>query len=114
MSRPTDDVVWERWRRLVNLSADELVAWLETDESRSVGFKGYGEESVGHAAGRHTVDLIGVPRDALDADEWRHVRRTVGFIRRHRAQWPEGDVSETRWRWSLMNWGHDPLRGLTD
>lgn len=114
MAAPTDDVVWERWRRLVNLSADELAAWLETEESWSVGFKGYGDESVGHAAGRRIVDLIGLPRNAFDADDWRHVRKTVGFIQRHRAQWPEGDVTDTRWRWSLMNWGHDPLRELTD
>ncbi|MBN9107266.1 MAG: DUF3140 domain-containing protein [Pseudonocardia sp.] len=22
----------------------------------------------------------------------------------------DGDVRDTRWRYSLMNWGHDPLR----
>ncbi len=22
---------------------------------------------------------------------------------------PDGDVTGTRWRYSLMNWGHDPL-----
>jgi hypothetical protein len=26
------------------------------------------------------------------------------------AQRPEGDVKETRWRFSLMNWGYDPLK----
>ncbi|MER5294490.1 DNA-binding protein, partial [Streptomyces pharetrae] len=25
------------------------------------------------------------------------------------AQRPSGDVRDTRWRHSLMNWGHDPL-----
>jgi predicted membrane-bound dolichyl-phosphate-mannose-protein mannosyltransferase len=28
----------------------------------------------------------------------------------HMAQRPSGDVRDTRWRWSLMNWGHDPLK----
>jgi hypothetical protein len=28
----------------------------------------------------------------------------------HLAQRPEGDVEDTRWRYSLMNWGHDPLK----
>ena len=23
---------------------------------------------------------------------------------------PSGDVTATRWRYSLMNWGHDPLK----
>jgi len=29
---------------------------------------------------------------------------------RHLAQRPDGDVEHTRWRYSLMNWGHDPLK----
>ena len=36
--------------------------------------------------------------------------KVIGFINRHIAQWPTGDTTETRWRYSLMNWGHDPLR----
>jgi hypothetical protein len=34
----------------------------------------------------------------------------VGYIHRHLAQRPSGDVSQTPWRHSLMNWGHDPLK----
>ena len=37
------------------------------------------------------------------------MRKAVGFIRRHRAQEPENMVT-SRWRYSLMNWGHDPLK----
>ena len=25
------------------------------------------------------------------------------------AQRPDGDATDTRWRYSLMNWGHDPV-----
>jgi hypothetical protein len=38
------------------------------------------------------------------------MRKVIGFIKRHTAQRPAGDVSRTRWRYSLMNWGHDPLK----
>jgi hypothetical protein len=38
------------------------------------------------------------------------MRKVVGYIHRHTAQRPAGDVSQTRWRYALMNWGHDPLR----
>lgn len=38
------------------------------------------------------------------------MRKVVGDVHRHLAQRPEGEVRDTRWRWSLMNWGHDPLR----
>lgn len=38
------------------------------------------------------------------------MKKVIGYCRRHLAQRPWGDVTDTRWRWSLMNWGHDPLR----
>ncbi|MFG1606347.1 DUF3140 domain-containing protein [Actinoplanes sp. NPDC049265] len=44
-----------------------------------------------------------------EADE-AHVREVVGHVHRHLRQRPEGGVADTPWRWSLMNWGHDPLK----
>lgn len=104
------DEIGEAWDQLVNLTADELTEWLATETSWSVGDKRLGAESVGHAAGRRTVELLDLPRAQWSPDDWRHARKAIGVIRRHRAQWPERDVTDTRWRWALMNWGHDPLR----
>jgi hypothetical protein len=93
----------------VNMSAGELARWLKTDESLSVGWKRRGEsESIGHASGRRIVDILG--RDDATESDLAHMRKVVGYIRRHLAQRPRGDVSRTRWRYSLMNWGHDPLK----
>jgi hypothetical protein len=36
------------------------------------------------------------------------MHRVVGYIERHLAQRPDKDVHDTPWRYSLMNWGHDP------
>ena len=36
--------------------------------------------------------------------------KVVGYVHRHLAQRPDGDVTETTWRYSLMNWGHDPTK----
>ena len=93
----------------VNMSASELESWLETDESGRVGWKKHGGESVGHASGRRIVSILRARHGGLDDDDYRHMRRTVGFIRRHRAQEPANMVT-SRWRYSLMNWGHDPLK----
>jgi hypothetical protein len=46
----------------------------------------------------------------LTDDDLSHMRKVVGYVHRHRAQRPSGDVTDTAWRYSLMNWGHDPLR----
>lgn len=101
----------EDFEALMNLSPDELAAWLETSESRKVGLMRPGEtESVGRRSGRKILAIRAKPPDALTEADYAHMRKVIGFCRRHLAQRPRGDLSKTRWRWSLMNWGHDPLR----
>ncbi|WP_309661029.1 DUF3140 domain-containing protein [Sphingomonas sp.] len=96
----------------VNMSADEIESWLTTDSSHVVGWKGANgdrPESVGHASGRRIVQILRKRRDGITADDYEHMRKVVGFVRRHSAQRPE-NVYTSRWRYSLMNWGHDPLK----
>jgi hypothetical protein len=94
----------------VNMTPAELERWLGTDESRAVGQKDGGGESVGHRSGRRIVEIARTRQaDLTDADD-AHMREVVGYVHRHLAQRPSGDVTETAWRSSLMNWGHDPLK----
>ncbi len=92
----------------VNMTARELERWLETDESKSVG-QSDGGESVGHESGSRIVALLR-KKGELTKDDRAHMRKVVGYVHRHLAQRPDGDVQHTRWRYSLMNWGHDPLK----
>jgi len=39
-----------------------------------------------------------------------HMRRVVSYVHRHQAQKPSGGVEDSTWRYSLLNWGHDPLK----
>ena len=97
---------------LVNMRAADLEEWLEGEESLRVGWKGAAgaaPESVGHASGRRIVEILKTPKQALTDDDYLHMRKVVGFIRRHSAQRPE-NIYTSRWRYSLMNWGHDPTR----
>ena len=94
----------------VNMTASELEKWLETDESKDVGQKSDGGgESTGHASGRRIIELLKAKKSDLSDDDYAHMRKVVGYVRRHSAQRPKGDVEDTHWRYSLMNWGHDPL-----
>jgi hypothetical protein len=95
----------------VNMSPAQLEKWLDSDESKQVGITHDGErESVGHHSGRRIVALLRKKAADLDDDDLAHMRKVSGYVKRHLAQRPDGDVRDTRWRWSLMNWGHDPLR----
>jgi hypothetical protein len=101
----------EAFHGLVNMSPGELEAWLATPQSRRVGMVRRGErESVGHRSGRRILQILETPAGELTQADHAHMRKVIGFCRRHLAQRPGGDVTDTRWRWSLMNWGHDPLK----
>ena len=92
------------------MAADELEVWLATDKSHEVGWKGADGralESVGHASGRRIVQILRKSENALTDDDEAHMRKVIGFIRRHSAQRPE-NIYTSRWHYSLMNWGHDP------
>jgi hypothetical protein len=101
--------VYGDFRERVNLQPKELEEWLQTDESRSVGDSDSGE-STGHRSGRRIVEIKRKTKDELTDADYEHMRKVVGYINRHTAQRPSGDVEDTNWRYSLMNWGHDPLK----
>jgi len=93
----------------VNMTASELEKWLDTDESKSVGQKSDGSgESTGHESGRHIVEILKAKAADLTDADYAHMRKVVGYTKRHLAQRPSGDVKDSAWRYSLMNWGHDP------
>jgi Protein of unknown function (DUF3140) len=108
MSR--QDGVQAEFDAAVNMTASELERWLDTAESKEVGQRQGGGESVGHESGRRIVTLLRAKRRELSARDAEHMRNVVGYIHRHLAQRPSGDVRDTRWRFSLMNWGHDPCK----
>ena len=100
--------VEQRFSDAVNMTPKELEEWLATDESQSVGV-GEGE-SVGHHSGRRIVEILRTRKADRTDEDHEHMRKVAGYVARHSEQRPDGDVTGTRWRYSLMNWGHDPLK----
>lgn len=110
MPKPLDRAkVHADFHAAVNMDAGELEEWLRTPESLRVGQKKPDGEPIGHASGRRIVAILKAGKGDLVDDDYRHMRKVVGYIKRHRAQEPENMVT-SRWRYSLMNWGHDPLK----
>lgn len=110
-----DDVerqrTWKEFSTAVNMTASQLEEWLTSDESKSVGQKSGGAtESTGHASGRRIVKILETKKADLSLDDYDHMRKVVGYVKRHLAQRPSGEVDDSAWRFSLMNWGHDPVR----
>jgi Protein of unknown function (DUF3140) len=112
MAEDDPDTVRREFGEAVNMTAGELESWLQTGESQSVGQKSGGSaESTGHESGRRIVELLRTTTSDLTGDDLAHMRTVHGYVARHLAQRPQHeDIGTSRWRYSLMNWGHDPLK----
>ena len=100
----------DEFKESVNMTRRELEDWLETDESQSVGQSDGGGESKGHESGRKIVEILGKNKSDYTDDDVDHMQRVVSYVHRHQAQKPSGDLEDSTWRYSLLNWGHDPLK----
>jgi hypothetical protein len=110
MANDDDQGAIEEFREAVNMTAKELTDWLKTDESKAVGQKKGSSESVGHHEGHLLITLLDKKQADYNEHDVRELRRITGYVHRHLAQRPHGDVTDTPWRYSLMNWGHDPQK----
>jgi hypothetical protein len=107
----------ETFAALANMTPARLRRWLDNEASRSVGMIPAGDrvtdpdqpEAVGHHMGERILAIRAKKYVALSDKDYADMRKVVGYIHRHLAQRPHGDFSDSRWRKSLLNWGHDPL-----
>lgn len=112
MSAKDHDRIRDEFDGLVNMAPKEIEDFLETDESRAVGADSGDGESVGHKSGKRIVEIRRTKQADLTDDQYEHMAKVVGYVKRHLAQGgPEKDVEHSKWRHSLMNWGHDPMKG---
>lgn len=116
-----NDDTYKEFKSLVNMTVKQIHDWLSTDESKSVGVKkgtssdkktdASGEESTGHESGRTIIDILNKNKTDLNDSDYEHMKRVNAYIKRHQAQQPSKEnIEHSRWRYSLMNWGHDPLK----
>ena len=105
-----EEEIYREFHDLVNMSPSELEKWLETEESKSVGQDSGDGVSIGHKSGEKIIDIKRKNKADLTDNDYEHMQKVVSYISRHTAQKPSGDVSETRWHYSLKNWGHDATK----
>jgi hypothetical protein len=99
--------VYTQFKELVNMSASALEKWLNTEESKKVGWDSGDGESVGHKSGEKIISILHKNKSELQEADYKHMQKVVGYIKRHSAQKPSGDLAESNWNYSLKNWGHD-------
>jgi hypothetical protein len=102
--------VIEEFDDSVNMTRKELEEWLETNESKSVGQSDGGGESKGHESGRKIVEILQKNKSDYTEEDVEHMKRVNAYVKRHLGQGPKNNVEDSRWRYSLMNWGYEPLK----
>lgn len=115
MADDDHDKTYHDFKEAVNMTPAALEKYLGTEESKEVGWKGedgHGDgESVGHHQGGRIVEILRKRKSELTDEDYADMRKVVGYVHRHMAQGgPKEDKEHSRWRYSLMNWGHDPLK----
>lgn len=100
----------KEFKSAVNMTAKQIEDWLKTDHSKSVGQKDANGKIKGRKSGQHIVKILNKAKSDYTDDDIQHMRKVVSYVHRHTAQRPSGDITETDWRYSLMNWGHDPTK----
>jgi hypothetical protein len=108
--KPEQQEVLKNFQAAINMKASEIKQWLKTEESNSVGEKDKQGNLKGHKSGKKIVKILNKAQSEYQKKDFKHMKKVVGYVQRHLAQKPSGDLTETPWRYSLMNWGCDPLK----
>lgn len=116
--RGRDEVLAE-WKRLVNMSANELERFMHSPEGREAGLSRSQARAGGIRSGqdsaRAIVRMKRKPAHEWTSGDWDWARRQVAFIRRMSgARGPLRDERgrPTRRLLALKIWGHDPEKGM--
>ena len=110
MADKSHEEIYNEFNDVVNMAPKELEDWLQTEESKSVGdTSGTDKESTGHQSGKRIIEIKHKKKAELTDDDYKHMNKVVGYVRRHLAQKPK-TVEGSHWAYSLKNWGHDPTK----
>jgi hypothetical protein len=102
------DTLWDAFHGVVNMTSDELSAWLRTasagEESEEV------PESAGPPLGRAVLSILQKRRTDLTDADVRVMFDVVERVEDETEDRPEAGTDDSEWRHRLMLLGHDPLR----
>lgn len=102
------DALWEDFHRAVNMTSQELAAWLrvsDADENAEPL-----PEHAGTPTGQHVLAILQKRRTDLTDDDLSVMYEVVDAVAEETDVENEPEADQTRRRQRLMTIGHDPLR----
>ncbi|MER5462223.1 DUF3140 domain-containing protein [Streptomyces sp. NPDC002668] len=106
MDAVESEALWDEFHQLVNMTSQELSAWLETREAaESTETSPAGVDT---EAGRHVLSILLKRRVDLTDDDVHVMHQVVEAVETRQEQ--VDGAGDIEWRHSLMTLGHDPLK----
>ncbi|MFD5256904.1 MULTISPECIES: DUF3140 domain-containing protein [Streptomyces] len=102
------DALWEDFHRVVNMTSQELAAWLrvrDADETTEAL-----PDEAGTPTGQHVLAILQKRRTDLTEDDLRVMRDVVDKVAEQTDMAEEPTAQDTALRHRLMTLGHDPLK----
>lgn len=102
------DTLWADFHRVVNMTSDELGAWLRTSSAGETAEEL--PENSGTARGRHVLAILKKRQVDLTDGDVQVMRDVVDTVERESEHGRVTSADESGWRHRLMMLGHDPIR----
>lgn len=111
------DEIYSKWKRLVNMSASELQAFLKTPEGKKAGltYEEAKKEGInnGKQSAKWIIRMKNTPKDKWSKAMWKWANKQISFI--SRMSGVDGALydekgNKTRKHTALLIWGHNPKK----
>ena len=102
------DALWDEFHRVVNMTSQELSAWLRVRDSAEDSEEL--PERAGTPTGQHVLAILQKRRTDLNDDDVRVMYKVVDTVEDERRADLEPTAGQENWRHRLMTIGHDPLK----
>lgn len=103
---PEVDIAWDSFRQVINMTSEELRAWLLAEASAADESPDRGRPELGE----QVVELLRKRKVELTERDADVMEQVVDFVLTQEADGPAEAESDDEWRRSLMTVGHDPMR----
>ena len=103
-----DDELWQEFHEVVNMTSRELRDWLR--ESQATLDAEPLPDQAGNPVGQQVLSILAKRRTDLTAEDAEVMAAVVDRIRTERGDALEATAGDAKWRYGLMDLGHDPLK----
>ncbi|MGH3170961.1 MAG: DUF3140 domain-containing protein [Trebonia sp.] len=105
---PDVEIAWDSFHQVVNMTSEELRAWLMTEAS---GEDAFPRPDLGlPELGMKVVGILGKRKVDLTTEDGEVMAEVTDFVNELEASPPPDGAGNSEWRRTLMAVGHDPLR----